>query len=317
MLSRTADHLFWMARYMERAENTARILDVTYRLSLLPQSEAEVQTMWGGMLKIMELEDAFHVRHDAITPDAVLAFMIFDRENPGSIYRCLRATRENAHAVRGTLTSELWETSNETWLKMRDFTLAKMMESGPGAFFEWVKYRSHLSRGVTIGTMLQDESLRFIRLGTFLERADNTARILEVKYLNLLPGSEDDVHTADYYQWSALLHSVSAFEVYRRVYRDQITPLRVAELLVLRADMPRSLARSMKEVYSNLSRLSNVRSAETERLAGELESHLHFGRIESIFEGGFRQYLEDFRDRIFDLGCRISDDFLIPTTVES
>ena len=317
MLSRTADHLFWMARYMERAENTARILDVTYRLSLLPQSEAEVQTMWGGMLKIMELEDAFHVRHDAITPDAVLAFMIFDRENPGSIYRCLRATRENAHAVRGTLTSELWETSNETWLKMRDFTLAKMMESGPGAFFEWVKYRSHLSRGVTIGTMLQDESLRFIRLGTFLARADNTARILEVKYLNLLPGSEDDVHTADYYQWSALLHSVSAFEVYRRVYRDQITPLRVAELLVLRADMPRSLARSMKEVYSNLSRLSNVRSAETERLAGELESHLHFGRIESIFEGGFRQYLEDFRDRIFDLGCRISDDFLIPTTVEN
>jgi uncharacterized alpha-E superfamily protein len=306
-----------MARYMERAENTARILDVTYRLSLLPQSEAEVQTMWGGMLKIMELEDAFHVRHEAITPEAVLAFMIFDRENPGSIYRCLRATRENAHAVRGTLTSELWETSNETWLKMRDFTLAKMMESGPGAFFEWVKYRSHLSRGVTIGTMLQDESLRFIRLGTFLERADNTARILEVKYLNLLPGSEDDVHTADYYQWSALLHSVSAFEVYRRVYRDQITPLRVAELLVLRADMPRSLARSMKEVYSNLSRLSNVRSAETERLAGELESHLHFGRIESIFEGGFRQYLENFRDRIFDLGCRISDDFLIPTTAES
>lgn len=317
MLSRTADHLFWMARYMERAENTARILDVTYRLSLLPQSEADVKTMWGGMLKIMELEDAFHVRHDAITPEAVLSFMIFDRENPGSIYRCLRATRENAHAVRGTLTSELWETSNETWLKMRDFTLAKMMESGPGAFFEWVKYRSHLSRGVTIGTMLQDESLRFIRLGTFLERADNTARILEVKYLNLLPGSEDDVHTADYYQWSALLHSVSAFEVYRRVYRDQITPLRVAELLVLRADMPRSLARSMKEVYSNLTRLSNVRSAETERLAGELESHLHFGRIETIFEGGFRKYLEDFRDRIFDLGCRISDDFLIPATVES
>jgi hypothetical protein len=116
------------------------------------------------------------------------------------------------------------------------------MESGPEAFFEWVKYRSHLSRGVTIGTMLQDEALRFIRLGTFLERADNTARILEVKYLNLLPGAEDDTHSSDYYQWSALLHSVSAFEVYRKVYRDQITPMRVAELLILRADMPRSLA---------------------------------------------------------------------------
>ena len=314
MLSRTADHLFWMARYMERAENTARILDVTYRLSLLPQNGEDVEAMWDGMLKIMELQDAFLARHPVFSTEAVLEFMIFDRDNPGSIYRCLRASRENAHAVRGTLTSELWETSNASWLKMRDFTLAKLMESGPEAFFEWVKYRSHLSRGVTIGTMLQDEALRFIRLGTFLERADNTARILEVKYLNLLPGAEDDTHTSDYYQWSALLHSVSAFEVYRKVYRDQISPMRVAELLILRADMPRSLARCMKEVHTNLSRLANARSAETERLAGELESHLHFGRIERIFERGMRKYLEDFRDRIFDLGCRISDDFLIPAT---
>ena len=314
MLSRTADHLFWMARYMERAENTARILDVTYRLSLLPQNGEDVEAMWDGMLKIMELQDAFLARHPVFSTEAVLEFMIFDRDNPGSIYRCLRASRENAHAVRGTLTSELWETSNASWLKMRDFTLAKLMESGPEAFFEWVKYRSHLSRGVTIGTMLQDEALRFIRLGTFLERADNTARILEVKYLNLLPGAEDDSHSSDYYQWSALLHSVSAFEVYRKVYRDQISPMRVAELLILRADMPRSLARCMKEVHTNLNRLANARSAETERLAGELESHLHFGRIERIFERGMRKYLEDFRDRIFDLGCRISDDFLIPAT---
>ena len=314
MLSRTADHLFWMARYMERAGSTARILDVTYRLSLLPQNGEDVEAMWDGMLKIMELQDAFLARHPVFSTEAVLEFMIFDRDNPGSIYRCLRASRENAHAVRGTLTSELWETSNASWLKMRDFTLAKLMESGPEAFFEWVKYRSHLSRGVTIGTMLQDEALRFIRLGTFLERADNTARILEVKYLNLLPGAEDDTHSSDYYQWSALLHSVSAFEVYRKVYRDQITPMRVAELLILRADMPRSLARCLKEVHTNLSRVANARSAETERLAGELESHLHFGRIERIFERGMRKYLEDFRDRIFDLGCRISDDFLIPAT---
>ncbi|WP_153163021.1 alpha-E domain-containing protein [Zoogloea sp. 1C4] len=314
MLSRTADHLFWMARYMERAENTARILDVTYRLSLLPQNGQEVEAMWAGMLKIMELQDTFHAKHPAFTTEAVLEFMIFDRDNPGSIYRCLRATRENAHAVRGTLTSELWETSNATWLKMRDFSMAKMMETGPGAFFEWVKYRSHLSRGVTIGTMLQDEALRFIRLGTFLERADNTARILEVKYLNLLPGSESDVESTDYYQWSALLRSVSAFEVYRKVYRDHITPLRVAELLILRADMPRSLARCMKEVYSNLGRVANSRSAETERMAGELEAHLRFGRIERIFELGLRNYLEEFRDSIFDLGCRISDDFLIPAS---
>lgn len=314
MLSRTADHLFWMARYMERAENTARILDVTYRMSLLPQSGQAVEALWARMLNILELQDNFRARHPSLSTEAVLEFMIFDRDNPASIVRCLRATRENAHAVRGTLTSEMWETTNATWLKMRDFSLAKMMETGPGAFFEWVKYRSNLCRGVTVGTMLHDEAFRFVRLGTYLERADNTARILEVKFLNLLPCEDSDAVAEDYYEWSALLRSVSAFEVYRRVYRDHISPLRVAELLMLRADMPRSLARCMKEVYMDLCQVANARSAETERLAGEMESQLHFGRIEHIFERGLRNYLEEFRNRIFDLGCRISNDFLIPTS---
>src|SRR5574343_75237 len=312
MLSRTADHLFSMARYMERAENTARILDVTYRLSLLPQNGEEVEVMWAGMLKIMELQDTFLAKHPAYTTEAVLEFMIFDRDNPGSIYRCLRATRENAHTVRGTLTSELWETSNATWLKMRDFSFPKMMESGPGAFFEWVKYRSHLSRGVTIGTMLQDEALRFIRLGTFLERADNTARILEVKYLNLLPGAEGDAETADYYQWSALLRSGSAFEVDRKVYRDAINPDRVAELLILNKDMPRSLHFCLNSVIKNLELVANCQSGETARQAGLLHARLHYGRIGDILEQGLHEWLEDFMDRIYELGNGISRDFLVP-----
>ena len=316
MLSRTADHLFWMARYMERAENTARILDVTYRLSLLPQNGEDVEAMWDGMLKIMELQDAFLARHPVFSTEAVLEFMIFDRDNPGSIYRCLRASRENAHAVRGTLTSELWETSNASWLKMRDFTLAKLMESGPEAFFEWVKYRSHLSRGVTIGTMLQDEALRFIRLGTFLERADNTARILEVKYLNLLPGAEDDTHTSDYYQWSALLHSVSAFEVYRKVYRDQITPMRVAELLILRADMPRSLMACMDEVDSLLREINGPRSTELMRRCGQLHGQLRFGSIDDIFVTGLHEYLSEFLERIYDLGDLINTTYFWSTDQE-
>ena len=234
---------FWMARYMERAENLARMLEVNYRMALLPQSRAEADDQWVALLKIMSLDEHFRERHGAVTPDAVLRYMIFDDANPSSIRSCLRATRENAHAVRGTLTSELWETTNACWLKMRSFTPVAMEETGIDAFFEWVKYRSHLSRGVTIGTMLQDESLRFIRLGTFLERADNTARILDVKYQTLVSEDEGEGGSADYYRWSALLHSVSAFEVYRKVYRDMITPLQVAELLILDVDMPRSLAR--------------------------------------------------------------------------
>ncbi|PTD95261.1 alpha-E domain-containing protein [Pseudothauera lacus] len=314
MLSRTADHLYWMARYMERAENIARILDVNHRMSMMPQSAVQQEQAWGATLRIMGLEGAYYRSHGELSADNVLAFMVFDAENPSSVRNCLRAARENAHAVRGTLTSELWETTNGTWLKMRDFTPEMLADSGAGEFFEWVKYRSHLSRGVTIGTMLQDESLRFIRLGTFLERADNTARILDVKYQLLLPAGEVEGGAADYHQWSALLRSVSAFEVYRKVYRDLITPSRVAELLLLRVDMPRSIARCLKEVYSNLQAVANDHSAETERRAGELEAQLRFGRIDDIVRDGLHNYVVRLLSRVQDLGNRIADDFLVPVS---
>ena len=311
MLSRTADHLYWMARYTERAENVARMLDVNYRMSLLPQTPEQVEQGWGATLSTTDLYEAFHDKHEKVTPDKVLKFMAFDHDNPSSIYSCLKAARENAHAVRGTLTSEQWETLNATWLEMRDMSPDRLSRSGLGAFFEWVKFRSHLSRGVTVGTMLRDEAFRFARLGTFLERADNTARILDVKYHLLLSDSEDSDSAADYYQWSALLHSVSAFEIYRKVYRDLITPLRVTELLILRDDMPRSLLRCLDEVYINLRAVANKHSKETERRAGELYSSLHFGRIEDIFEIGLHEYLTQFLGRTDDLGKRIAKDFLV------
>ena len=314
MLSRTADHLYWMARYMERAENTARMLDVNHRMSMMPQSAVQEEQTWAATLRIMGQEAGFFGRHAEITPDTVLQYMIFDANNLSSIHSCLRAARENAHAVRGTLTSELWEMTNETWLKIRDFTWERFQDVGVGDFFEWVKYRSHLSRGITIGTMLQDESLRFIRLGTFVERADNTARILDVKYQILLPAGEDEGGATDFYQWAALLRSVSAFEVYRKVYRDIITPARVAELMLLRGDMPRSLARCLKEVYSNLQRVRNAHSAETERQAGELEAQLRFARIDDIVKEGLHAYTMRLLDRVHLLANRIADDFLVPVS---
>ena len=182
MLSRTADHLFWMARYMERAENTARMLDVNYQTSLLPQSADRAEQGWRGMLGISELTGAYELRHGKIDPRHVMDFMVRDETHPSSIVACLRAARENARAVRGTITTELWETTNQTWLEFNRMLRQVGFERDPSAFFEWVKFRSHLSRGVTVGTMLQDESLHFIRIGTFLERADNTARLLDVKF---------------------------------------------------------------------------------------------------------------------------------------
>ncbi|MBL8447957.1 MAG: alpha-E domain-containing protein [Zoogloeaceae bacterium] len=314
MLSRTADHLYWMARYMERAENIARLLDVNYRLSLMPQPADQMEKAWAATLRIMGLDELYWEKYDEITPENVFDLLIFDRENLSSVWHCLRAARENAHAVRGTITSELWETTNGTWLKMRDFSPAALTEIEVSEFFEWVKYRSHLSRGVTIGTMLQDEAWRFTRIGTFLERADNTSRILDVKYQLLLPAGETEGGAADYYQWSALLRSVSAFEVYRKVYRDLITPARVAELLLLRSDMPRSLARCMQEVYNNLQKVANNRSAETERRAGEMDASLRFGRVDDIMRGGLHNYLVKVLARVQDISNRIANDFLVPVS---
>lgn len=314
MLSRTADNLYWMARYMERAENLARVLDVHHRLSLLPQSSGEIERQWTATLDIMGMLGSFRERELAVSSDAVMHFMMFDRENPSSIVSCLRAARENAHTVRGTLTSELWEAINATWLKVNDFAPARLAETGPTEFFDWVKHRSHLSRGVTVGTMLRDEAFHFTRLGTYIERADNTLRILDVKYHLLLGAHAPNDTAVDYYQWSALLHSVSAFEIYRRVYRDQITPTRVAELLLLRPDMPRSLAYCMREVYGLLQAVANGRSSETQRRAGELEASLRFGRVEELIADGLHEYLDTALNRILDLGLRISNDFLVPVT---
>lgn len=324
MLSRTADHLFWMARYIERAENTARMLDVNLSTSLLPQSAQASERGWRALLSISELTEEFDERYPVVSPRDVIDFMVRDSTNPSSIHTCLQAARENARAVRGSLTTEVWETHNDTWLDLQRKLSDRTSERDPQSFFEWVKFRSHLSRGVTIGTMLKDEAFYFVRLGTFLERADNTARLIDVKYHNLDDGlngasaalrdeTESSVdHPLDFYHWAAVLRSVSAFETYRKVYRDVITPSRVAELLILRGDMPRSLANCVNEVSLNLEMVRNDQSSETERRAGLLRAELRYGRIQDILTLGLHLYLTEFLERINDLGERISEDFLVP-----
>ena len=318
MLSRTADHLYWMSRYMERAENTARMLDVNWQTSLLPQGADTAEQGWRGMLSISELTGLFAQRYDRVDARNVMDFMVRDEGNLSSIWNCLRATRENARAVRGALTTEVWETTNQTWLEFNRLLKQGAFERDPAAFFEWVKFRSHLSRGVTVGTMLQDEALYFLRIGTFLERADNTARLLDVKFQALAagedfgPDGDGEGHEVDFYHWSAILRSVSGFEIYRKVYRNVIVPEKVAELLILRPDMPRSLAACMNEVVDNLDMVANAQSGETRRRAGRLQSDLRYGRIDEILATGLHAYLTQFLDRVGDLGVGISRDFLVP-----
>ena len=320
MLSRTADHLFWMARYMERAENTARMLDVNYQASLMPQSADEAESGWKGLLSISELSSDFAKRYGEVNQANVMRYMVSDAETGSSIRNCLRAARENARAVRGTLTTEVWETQNQTWLEFQRMVATEDFLRDPSATFEWVKFRSHLSRGVTVGTMLQDEAFHFLRIGSFLERADNTARLLDVKFhavqseyhgagANGVTARDTEV---DFYHWSGILRSVSGFEVYRKAYRNVIRPEKVAELLILRPDMPRSLAACIQEVVTNLKMVANEQSTETLRRAGRLQSDLEYGRIDEILATGLHAYLTQFLERVGTLGVGISRDFLVP-----
>ena len=308
MLSRTADHLYWMSRYSERAESLARLVEAHYRMSLLPHAPDALANSLSATMRALQLEGAYLQRHTVIEPRAVYEFLTLDKDHTGSIVNCLRAARENARAVRGSLTSELWVTLNSTWLDARAFG-APGSGADIGQIVEWVKERSHLTRGVSIGTMLRDEAFYFTRIGTFLERADNTVRILTAHERDLVPGASV---VPDPYEWAVLLRALSAFEIYRRVYRDVITPLKVAELLILHDDMPRSLLRCCKEVHQNLKSVKNEQSAETERRAGEMHASLYFTRMEEVVTSGVPKFLGTALSRLRDLGDKIASDFLVP-----
>ena len=316
MLCRTANELFWMSRHIERAENTARMLDVTYRMSLLPYEVIEPGLAWAEPWAVplitSGLATGYYERYPELSAENVLRYTILDATNPSSIFCCLRAARESARSVRGAITSEMYEDLNSAWLEVRGYDYARLEAGGVSEFLEWVKMRSHLFRGVTVGTLLRDEAFHFIRLGTHLERADNTARILDVKYHTLLPSAADVGGAVDYYQWGALLRSVSGFEAYRKIYSDVITPRRVAELLILRDDMPRSLHACMNFIHETLERLCDEHSREIERAAGELHAKVHYGRTDDIIRFGLHEYLMDFLERISELGDEISRTFLVP-----
>jgi len=309
MLGRTANHLYWMSRYIERAENTSRILEISQRMALLPHVAKKGASEWQAVLEIAGSLDDYVARYGEITGPKVTAYLTLDRENPSSIWSTIRAARENAHAERVAITSEMWESLNATWLEVRDMTAADLTARGQRDFFEWIKERSHLFRGITFGTMLRDEAYHFGRLGTFVERADNVARILDVKYHVLLPSPDDVGGVVDNFQWGALLRSVSGFRAYHRVYHDTIQPWRVAELLILHAPMPRSLHSCLDATVGILGTISGERPTEASRLAGEIHASLHFGKIDEIYRTGLHEFLATFLRRNNALSAEIQNSF--------
>lgn len=313
MLSRTADNLYWMARYIERAENVARVLDVTYHMSLLPSDSSNEEDLWNAVLEIAGIRYIYDSNYKALNASNVIKHLVMDSDNPSSIYSSLRSARENARAVRVAMTTETWENMNTLWLEFGQYIKQDLTQSGLGEFCEWVKSRSHLFRGVCFGTMLRDDAFSFVRLGTFMERADNTARLLDVKYQFLMPEQEASAAPVDYYEWSAVLRSVSAFQAYQKVYSDAIDPLKVSELLVLRHDMPRSLHACYDEIMPIIEQVAGARQTEARRLAGELHAKLHYGKMLDIFKFGLRDFLDDFITANHKLGSEIQRSFLSAT----
>ena len=313
MLSRTADHLYWMARYIERAENVARVLDVTYNMSLLPSDASEEANMWNAVLEIAGNRSIYDNTYDQINASNLIHHLVLDSHNPSSIYSALRSARENARAVRVAMTSETWENINTLWLEFGQYTKGDITQHGLGELCEWVKSRSHLFRGVCFGTMLRDEAFSFLRLGTFMERADHTARLLNVKYNFLIPDQDAEHPTVDYYEWSAVLRSVSAVQAYQKVYSDAIDPAKISELLVLRHDMPRSLHACYDEIMPIIEHVAGERQNEAKRLAGEMHAKLHYGRMMDIFKYGLRDFLNEFIRANHQLGDEIQRSFFSAT----
>jgi len=304
MLSRTADHLYWMSRYMERAENIARFLDVASRFSL---SGADKLAVWQPVLTIAGDPKDFADFYGEVSAGTVIDWSVINLNNPSSIHACLRAARENAHAVRSVLPNELWEAINSTWLGVKGVDGHRLRDEGLTGFCDWVKERSHLSRGVTYGTMLRDEPYQFLRLGTFLERADNTARLLGVRAAGF--SLEGEVDPSDTMHWAAVLRSVSAFKAYRTLFKDDVDPAAAVRMLMLMDEVPRSLHFCMDQVSEILDQLCG--SFECARLAGAAHAALHWGRLDQLLTEGLDIFIARFIEDNEALGTQIHADFMM------
>lgn len=308
MLSRTADALFWLGRYTERAGNNARGVQGALRMAGVTHAAGRSADEWRSLLVATGCDAGF----DAVgmTPDAenVIAYLTAHRDNSSSILACIESARHNARTVRTALTVDMWEAINETWSEARRLLPAALAPDALPGFLDWVKSRTLLFNGAYADTMLRDDAWRFVHLGTMLERADNTARLLDVKQHLLIPPDEGQGGAVDYGQWQAVLRSVSALRAYQWVFHARLQPRLIAELLILRPELPRSLLACYRRVEETLEAIAAANGGvrgECHRIAGEMHARLRYGRIDEIMATGLEKFLTDFVDRSLDLGREI------------
>lgn len=311
MLSRTADNLYWVARYTERADFIARTLDATLRLTALPQAYLGESNEWESAVASSCDLDFFHSLYERADEDTVRDFLVFNPANPSSILNCIQTARENARSVRTALTVEMWDALNGAWLELRNFD-KRMDREEFTRFLDWVKGVVLSFDGSAYRTMLRNDAFWFTRLGSAIERADNTARILDVKYHLLLPETEWVGGSLDYYQWATILREVSAVTAYHWVYRESVKPWLVADLLILNRQLPRSLANCYEILVRHLDLIAGAygRRGQSQRLATATLDRLSNERIEGIFGGGLHEFVEEFIATNNALGTAIAEQYL-------
>jgi uncharacterized alpha-E superfamily protein len=315
MLGRTAASLYWMSRYMERAENMARLLEVGYRISLMPGAIEGHRDEWQSTLKSAACDFTYSQLHDDISAADVMNFLIFDERNISSIRSSIKTARNNARAVRTAITRDVWESINTTWNDLAKVRPTSLTSDRLPEFLGWIKQRVMAFRGAVLGTMLRTDNYYFSQLGNFIERADNTARILDVKYFILLPRASDVGSDLDSQQWAQILRSVSGHRAYRWFYRDSnYRPWLVAEFLILKKEMPRSLVFSYDWINLALHGLETLygKRYECHELAAETFRGLRSGDMDEIFQSGLHEFLQEFLAANTRLSVSIAKTFNFP-----
>lgn len=309
MLGRTANGLFWMSRYLERAENIARLIDAGFRMSLTRAVATDED--WDGVLQSAGVREVYGEKSDKVTAADAIDFLLRGKSNPSSVLNCMESGRNNARMVRTALTRESWEAINESWLEIKQLLARRVTQATLPDVIEAIKRRIALMRGTFSGTQLRDETYNFSMLGSFIERADNTARILDVKYYVLLPSLMHVGTSIDNIHWQSILRSVSAHRSYSWVYDSEYKPANIAHFLILNRRMPRSLAFCYETINGNLAHLardygSQIPAHET---AARTRNMLLNTSIDAVMEDGLHEFLEAFILSNDTLASEISDGY--------
>jgi uncharacterized alpha-E superfamily protein len=325
MLARTADAIYWVSRYMERADFLARIIQATQRLAGLPTTYVNIGpggsrgqgTEWDSTLEASGAAEGFHKTGAVVNEKNVVEYLAFSTENPSSIRNCIAAARANARAIRVALTTEMWEAINGAWFELIRFEQlfardASLTREELTRFLDFVNKASLDFDGCAYRTMLRNDAYWFSRIGVYLERADNTARILDVKYNVLLPETEVVGGSLDYFQWTAILRAVSALTAYHWVYRQSIKPWLVADLLILKPDMPRSLIACYDNLVFFLDHIGRAygRQGQAQRQARDIYERLQKSTTREIFQSGLHEFITGFVEENHKLGETIGVQYL-------